>query len=169
MKALAFPTLLLVPCFLSLSASTAYSYEPIVSMAGEHRIVTPMDQPIEILASADQTDGKMGFLIIEGKPGQGPGPAITMTKTSQTLYVLEGTYEFHVGSKVFEGGPGTFLSVDAGQSHGFINKTAGKMLVVFSPGGYEQFFVDWDARDGLVPGPELGGLENKYGVTRPAP
>lgn len=147
----------------------ALAFEPIISKAGEHRLVTPMDQPIHILASAQQSDGDMGFLIIEGKPGQGPGPAIVMSKNSQTLYVLEGTYEFHVGEKVFDGGPGTFVAVDAGQSHGFINKTDGKMLVLFAPGGYEEFFVEWDAHDGLVPGPELGALESRYGVTRPAP
>lgn len=64
------------------------------------------------------------------------------------------------------GGPGTFVAVDKGQAHGFIGKTPGKLLVLFMPGGYEHFFMDWEAQ-GLVPGPELGALENSYGVTRP--
>lgn len=42
----------------------------------------------------------------------------------------------------------------------------GHIPSIFAPGGYEQFFVDWD-RLGLKPGPDLGKLENKYGVTRP--
>ena len=30
----------------------------------------------------------------------------------------------------------------------------------------EQFFMEWD-KQGLQPGPELGKLEESYGVTRP--
>ena len=144
----------------------ALAYEPIVSMQGEHHTVTPAVQSIEILAGAAQTDGELGVIVIEGKAGEGPGPAFTHTKESETWYVLEGTYEFHVGDKAFEGGPGTFISVDAGQVHGFKNKTDGRLLIVFSPGGYEQFFIDWDAQN-LERGPALGALENTYGVTRP--
>jgi quercetin dioxygenase-like cupin family protein len=132
---------------LMLSAAAAFAtglalpvlaYEPIVTMPGEGQTVTPAVQTIHILAGAPQTDGKLGMIVIEGKAGEGPGPSITHTKESETWYVLEGTYEFHVGEQVIEGGPGTFLSVDAGQPHGFINKTDGKLLIVFTPGGYEQ-------------------------------
>jgi hypothetical protein len=43
------------------------------------------------------------------------------------------------------------------------------LLVTFSPAGYEKFFQEWANTPGLMPGPDLGVLENKYGVTRPAP
>lgn len=145
----------------------AAAYDPVISMPGEHKTVTPAVQNIEILASADKTDGELGVIIIGGKAGEGPGPAIIHSKESESWYVLEGSYEFHVGEKTFEGGPGTFVSVDADQPHGFINKTDGKLLVIFSPGGYEQFFADWDDQD-LPRGPALGALEGTYGVTRPA-
>jgi mannose-6-phosphate isomerase-like protein (cupin superfamily) len=150
-------------------ALPALAYDPIITMPGEQQTVTPADQNIHIFAGADTTDGKIGFLVLEDVvAGGGPGPAITHSKESETWYVLEGTYEFHVGDTVFEGGPGTFVSVDAGQPHGFINKTAGKLLVVFAPGGYEEFFKEWDEK-GLARGPDLGKLEQTYGVTRPAP
>ena len=147
-------------------ALPAAAYDPIISMEGEHLTVTPAAQNIQILVGATQTDGKLGVIVIAGKAGEGPGPAITHSKESESWYVLEGTYEFHVGDKVFDAGPGTFVSVDAGQPHGFLNKTDGRLLVVFNPGGYEQFFVDWDEQD-LQRGPALGKLENSYGVTRP--
>ncbi|MGB3335849.1 MAG: cupin domain-containing protein [Devosia sp.] len=146
----------------------AFAYEPIITMAGEEQVVTPAAQTIHVLASAAQTDGELGLIIIDGKAGEGPGPSITHSKESETWYVLEGSYEFHVGDQVIDGGPGTFISVDAGQPHGFINKTDGKLMIVFTPGGYEDFFVQWDAKD-LPRGPELGALEQTYGVTRPAP
>lgn len=144
----------------------AWAYDPIVSMEGEHVTVTPAEQSIQILATADQTDGELGVIIIQGAAGEGPGPAIIHGERSESWYVLEGTYEFHVGEETFEGGPGTFLSLDAGQPHGFINRTAGRLLVIFNPGGYEQFFADWDAQD-LERGPELGELESRYGASRP--
>lgn len=100
------------------------------------------------------------------KAGDCPGPAIVHANEAEAWYVLDGTFEFHVGDQVFEGGPGTFIAVDAGQPHGYITKTDGRILVMYSPGGCEQFFVDWAAQ-GLVPGPELGALEQSYGVTRP--
>ena len=80
--------------------------------------------------------------------------------------MLEGNYEFHIGEKVVDGGAGTFLAFDAGTSHGYISKGPGKILVIYSPAGYEHFFMDWD-KLGLKPGPDLGKLENQYGVTRP--
>jgi quercetin dioxygenase-like cupin family protein len=155
---------------LLLTAGTlpSLAYDPIISLEGQHATVTPAVQTIQILAGAAQTDGKLGMIIIEGKAGEGPGPSITHSKESETWYVLEGTYEFHVGTEVIEGGPGTFISVDSGQPHGFVNKTDGRLLIVFTPGGYEEFFAEWDAKD-LQRGPELGALERSYGVTRPAP
>jgi quercetin dioxygenase-like cupin family protein len=160
--------------FLSLAAACAgmvlpaTGYDPVITMPGEQQTVTPADQRIHIYAGADTTDGNIGFIVIEGKPGEGPGPSITHAERAETWYVLEGTFEFHVGETVFEGGPGTFVSVGAGQPHGFNNKTDGKLLVVFTPGGFEEFFEEWDAKD-LPRGPEVGALEQTYGVTRPAP
>lgn len=165
MTSLTFPAAAVLAAGLSLPVA---AYEPIVTMEGDYTTVTPAAQTIHILAGADQTDGKIGVIIIEGAAGEGPGPSITHSKESETWYVLEGTYEFHVGDEVIEGGPGTFLSVDAGQPHGFIAKTDGRLLVTFTPGGYEAFFAEWDAKD-LPRGPELGALERTYGVTRPAP
>ena len=81
-------------------------------------------------------------------------------------YVLDGTFEFHLGDKAFDAGPGTFMRVDAGQPNGYTTKADGHILLVYIPGGYEHFFMDW-AKLGLKPGPDLAKLENSYGVTRP--
>ncbi|WP_449394174.1 cupin domain-containing protein [Devosia riboflavina] len=81
-----------------------------------------------------------------------------MRKRQRAGTSSKGTFDFHIGDETFEAGPGTFVSVDAGQAHGFNNKTDGKLLVIFNPGGYEQFFADW-AEQGLERGPALGALE----------
>ena len=82
-------------------------------------------------------------------------------------YVLDGTYEFTIGDEVFLGGPGTFVAVDAGVPRAFEAKTLGRLMLIYTPGGFDQFFKDWDDQ-GLEPGPELGALEAAYGVTRPS-
>jgi mannose-6-phosphate isomerase-like protein (cupin superfamily) len=143
-----------------------WAFDPIISMGGEHLTIHPSGATDEILATRDQTDGRFGIVTLSSNGNDGPGPAIVHANSAEIWYVLEGTYEFHVEDRVFEGGPGTFVAVDAGQSHGFVGKTPGKLLVIFMPGGYEQFFMDWD-RLGLEPGPELVELEESYGLTRP--
>jgi mannose-6-phosphate isomerase-like protein (cupin superfamily) len=150
-----------------LVTSPGLAFEPIVSLPGEHLTIHPNGNPDEILATREQTGGQLSVLILtDGAAGGGPGPAIVHAREAEFWYVLEGTYEFHIGDRVVEGVPGTFVAVDAGQPHGFITKTPGKLLTIFSPGGYEHFFMDWDALD-LAPGPDLGKLEQSYGVTRP--
>lgn len=152
----------------TVSLTSAEAFEPIISLGGEHRTIHPGGATDEILATREQTGGHFGILTVANKAGEGPGPAITHAREAEIWYVLEGQYEFHVGDRSFEGGPGTFVAVDAGEPHGFINKTDGKLLIIFSPGGYEHFFMDWDSL-GLERGPELGKLEQSYGVTRAAP
>lgn len=154
---------------LAAGVASAQAYEPIISLPGEHMTIFPGGGKHEILATGEQTDGKFSVLILTNAAGEGPGPSITHTLGSETWLVLEGTYELHVGDTVLEGGPGTFISVDVGQAHGFIAKTNGRLLVTFSAAGYEHFFMEWADTPGLMPGPDLGVLENKYGVTRPAP
>jgi mannose-6-phosphate isomerase-like protein (cupin superfamily) len=151
---------------LSAAASSAFAFEPIVSLGGEHRLLQCDGGTDEPLATREETDGQLGVIILPSQPGQGPGPAIIQHFGAESWYVLEGTFEFHVGGKSFDGGPGTFVAVDAGQPKGFIAKSAGRILVIYTPGGYEHFFMDW-AKLGLKPGPQLGALENQYGVTRP--
>ncbi len=149
-----------------LATGAATAFEPIISMPGEHLNIDPPGANIDVLATREQTDGQFGIIVINSKAGDGPGPAIVQSRGSETWYVVEGSYEFHVGDRVFQGGPGTMLAVDAGQKHGHIAKTAGKLLVIYQPGGYEHFFIEW--HETQVPkGPEAGKLEEKYGVTRP--
>jgi quercetin dioxygenase-like cupin family protein len=148
------------------ASTSALAFDPIISLGGQHRILERDGGTDELLATREETDGQLGVIIIPSKAGQGPGPAIIQHFGAESWYVLDGTFEFHVGAKSFDGGPGTFVAVDAGQPKGFIAKGDGHILVIYTPGGYEHFFMDW-ARLGLQPGPELGKLENQYGVTRP--
>jgi mannose-6-phosphate isomerase-like protein (cupin superfamily) len=148
------------------TATPASAFEPIVSIGGQHAVIHPGGGLQEVLATKEQTDGKFGATTTTDPAGGGPGASIVHANEAEMWYVLEGTFEFHVGGKVIEGGPGTFVAVDAGQPHEYVTKTPGELLMFWMPGGFEHFFIDWD-KQGLQPGPELGKLEQSYGVTRP--
>ena len=142
----------------------ASAFEPFYSIGGQHKTIHPSGANDELLATQEQTDGQLGFVVLDG---DGPGANIVHASRAEYWYVLEGTYRFTLGDKTFEGGPGTFVAAPAGTPHS-IQRTSGtgRWLAVFSPGGYEHFFMDWEAQ-GLSPGPELGVLEKRYGLTRP--
>ena len=142
---------------------SAQAFEPIISIGGEHRLIHRNAMTDELLATTEQTDGMFSVVTLDG---YGPGSPIVHSREAEIWYVVEGTYTFHVGDKTFEGGPGTFVAVDKDVPHYFTKAAPGKLLAIFIPGGYEQFFVDWE-KSALVPGPSVSDLEKVYGVSRP--
>lgn len=120
----------------------------------------------DILATGQQTDGQITILIGNDAAGTNTGGVMAHTQEAEMWYVLDGTYEFTIGDAVYLGGPGTFVAVDAGVPRTFEAKTQGRLMLIYTPGGFDQFFADWDEQ-GLEPGPELGVLEARYGITRP--
>ncbi len=145
---------------LTASGSAALAFEPIVSIGGQHTVIHPGGGHQEVLATKEQTDGKFGMTTTTDPAGStSGGGSMQHASEAEMWYVLDGTFEFHVGGKTYEGGPGTFVAVDAGQSHYFVTKTAGTLLMFWMPGGFEQFFIDWD-KSGIPPGPQLAPLES---------
>ena len=151
---------------LLVAAAPAWAFEPIVVIGGQVPALQMGGGAQEVLATKAQTDGMFGVLTTaDTAAGNGPG-MVMQNNYTELWYVLEGTYEFKAGGKTFEGGPGTFVAIDKGQPHSFETKSAGKLLMIYMPGGFEQFFMDWD-KQGLTTGAEIGALEASYGVTRP--
>lgn len=160
--------LLLVSATTLAMSSVSLAFDPILIPGGGYPIIHPNGAVDEIIATAEQTGGQFGIVTLAGPAGDGPGPAIIHHTGTDIFYVLEGEAQLFAGDKKIEGGPGSIVIADAGQPHGYIAKTPIKMLVIFVPGGYEHFFEEWE-KAGIKPGPDLGVLENRFGVTRPAP
>jgi mannose-6-phosphate isomerase-like protein (cupin superfamily) len=147
-----------------LACGGASAFEPFYSIAGQQTNIHPSGANDTILATQEQTDGQLGIVILDG---DGPGANIVHASRAEYWFVLEGTYQFTLDDKTFEGGPGTFVATPPGTKHNIALKSGpGRFLTIFSPGGYEHFFMDWE-KQGLSPGPALGALENTYGLTRP--
>jgi quercetin dioxygenase-like cupin family protein len=83
----------------------------------------------------------MTAIECEAAPGGGPPPHIHDDE-DEAIYVLDGEFEFLVGAETVAGGPGTFVFVPRGTVHRFActGERAGRILIVFTPGGMDGFF-----------------------------
>lgn len=117
----------------------------------------------KVLATPDLTDGQFSVVTLAGSAGQTIGGDLVPALSAEAWYVLTGTYEFHVGDRVFEGGPGTFVALDAGQMHSYADKTGGTLLAIYAP------VADRSAIPGIakqVIEPVSGRLQGSYGATQ---
>jgi quercetin dioxygenase-like cupin family protein len=92
-------------------------------------------------ASAEATGGSQSVLEFEAIPGGGPPPHIHSNE-DESLYVIDGEFEFLIGEQTLLAGPGAFAFIPRGSVHRFacVSKTPGRILAIFTPGGMDGFF-----------------------------
>lgn len=95
-----------------------------------------------IKLSAADTDGTLAVGLQVIRPGSGP-PCHVHASFDELFYILEGTFTFLAGEREFTVGPGATIYVPRGVAHRFANTgdADGKMLGVFSPAGFEEWFL----------------------------
>ena len=150
--------------------SSTLAFDPVIVPAGSGEMLEVLGSPLEVLVRSAQTDGDFSIVISADYPSGGPGPNVIHEERSETFFVLEGEYTFYSDGKEIKAGPGSIVVNPKGVRHGFINSgtTQGKLLMMYSPGGFEDFFTEVAAKK-MQPGPELGALEAKYGASRIPP
>ena len=128
-----------------------------------------------ILASKEDTGGTYSFIEAKVFPGGGPIPHI-QTREHEGFYVVEGQIIFNVDGQRIEAKPGTFVNIPPDVLHSFKNETNenAKMIIVSSPAGLEQFFVEAGlevSNNSVKPPPltdeekqKLVSLASKYGM-----
>jgi mannose-6-phosphate isomerase-like protein (cupin superfamily) len=96
-----------------------------------------------ILAFKEDTGGTYSFIEAKVFPGGGPIPHI-QTREHEWFYVVEGQIIFNVDEQRIEAKPGTFVNIPPNVLHSFKNETneTAKLIIVLSPPGMEQLFVD---------------------------
>ncbi|WP_313949557.1 cupin domain-containing protein [Frankia sp. AvcI1] len=94
-------------------------------------------------ASRDSTGGSLSFLEASIPPGSGPPPHIH-TLEDEAFYILSGSLEFRSGGQSRQVGTGDFIHVPRGVGHSFRNNGvhAVRMVFLYTPGGFENFFVE---------------------------
>ncbi len=96
-----------------------------------------------ILAFKEDTGGTYSFIEAKVFPGGGPIPHI-QTREHEGFYIIEGQIIFNVDGQRIEAKPGTFVNIPPNVLHSFKNETSeiAKLIIVLSPAGMEQLFVD---------------------------
>jgi quercetin dioxygenase-like cupin family protein len=112
------------------------------------------------------------YTIIEyTAPPTGMGPPVHYHRgMDESFYVLEGRMNFLIGEKRIVAAAGDFFHIPPGLAHAFWNTSEepARMIVTFSPGGFEELFADLAeiATDFPIPNAEartrVTTLDEKY-------
>jgi len=91
-----------------------------------------------IKLSGEQTGGR--FALMEDRlPARRATPYHLHHNEGETFYLLEGDMTFYSGSDKFTGTVGTTVFLPRGIPHGSRTDTAGRMLILTTPAGFDSF------------------------------
>jgi len=116
--------------------------ENLILNPGEGKMVPVPGHNIWFKITGEDTDGRYSLLEIE-LTGDGP-PQHIHKNEDEYFYVLEGEVKFLLGEKTSIAKAGTFVTVPKGTRHAWcqVDKKNAKILSMFSPAGFEKFFVE---------------------------
>ena len=90
--------------------------------------------------SSDDSQGQLSIIDHRVPAGFAPPPHIHQA-SDEALLVLDGELEGFCGNQAWRAGPGSLVYLPHGIAHGFTVSAAspGRLIVVVSPGGFDQF------------------------------
>lgn len=107
-----------------------------------------------------QTDGRLAQVEIDDPYGTAP-PMHVHDNEDETFYVLDGEVTVFAGEERVELRAGDYAFVPRGTSHAYlVGSERARMLVTFSPAGFEEFFLEIGVAgeappvDPVMPSPE---------------
>ncbi len=110
---------------------------------------------------------------------QGGAPPHSHDREDEALYVLEGDVEFLLGEDTIQARAGSCVHAPSGTLHTFRNvgKSPSRVLVVYSPGGFEKFVFEAgepategsSAPEGEPDVERIVQIGQKYGLRIPPP
>lgn len=146
---------------------------------GEGASVWFLGDLFEVKLAGEDT-GRAYSMVEETSPPQGGPPPHIQHNGDEALYVLEGEVEVLVGDRTTRAIAGSLAYyVTRGTLHTFknIGTSPSRVLAIFSPGGFERFFLEAGepASEGSSPPegePDVGRIVEigqKYGLEIPPP
>ncbi len=129
---------------------------PVVLGPGAGAQYAPAGHPQAVVkADGGATAGAYSLLELT-VAGAGPPPHVHHV-AAEAFYVLEGAVSIRVGADTVWAAAGAFVLVPPGTPHTFANAGAApaRMLTIFSPPGFEQFFARTAALDEPPGSPEF--------------
>jgi quercetin dioxygenase-like cupin family protein len=148
------------------SSFAAPQFQPILTNAGAGHTFTMLGTSMRLIATAASTGGRYTVLEQVTPPGWGP-PRHIHSREDEIFYILEGSYELHVGGERRTVSAGASAILPRGIPHGFRNvaSTPSRLLCVISPSGLEEFFLAV-AKCSPSPSPaQLVELARPFGLT----
>lgn len=102
----------------------------------------------ELLATSEQTGGKLGVFRLTVAPGSGP-PTHVHGMEVEFAYVVSGQFSFKLGDRVSSVPAGSFLFIPRKTPHTFKNvgTEPGVLLFGVSPAGFEMMFAEREGVD----------------------
>jgi mannose-6-phosphate isomerase-like protein (cupin superfamily) len=99
--------------------------------------------PMVIRVHGSATGGVVSAVESHDVPGGGPPPHVHH-REDETFQILEGEYEWTVGGKTFMAGKGStiFAPRKVPHTYRYVGQTAGRLLCVITPAGFEGFFEE---------------------------
>jgi mannose-6-phosphate isomerase-like protein (cupin superfamily) len=128
----------------------------------------PNGQQISILVAAEDCSGRMSMIETISPPGSGP-TYHAHSREDETFYVVEGEADIWVGDQVHhcKAGDHIYSPADVFHTYRSVGGADMKMIITYSPGGFEQSFLD--AEEILQSGKTLDDvarmLGERYGLT----
>jgi quercetin dioxygenase-like cupin family protein len=122
---------------------------------------------ITIKVGGEVTEGAFTVIETTTPPHAGP-PLHVHDREDESFYVLEGVFEFHIGSSSTRAQAGAFVMAPRRIPHRFQNvgETHGKLLIVCQPAGFEKFVEEFATLPPDQP-PDMEkmlALGRKYGI-----
>ncbi len=112
----------------------------VVRKAGEGKSIWMLGGLYHVKAAGDETGGAVTIMEMTIPAGMGPPPHTH--PGGEAVYVLEGKLRYHIGDEVVEGGPGSFFYIPEGTWENFEPTEQVRLLVIYIPGGIDQFFTE---------------------------
>ena len=98
-----------------------------------------------IVLSGNKTGGKYSLLELHfSTEKENEIPLHLHSRETLVIYILEGTFSFKYGNEKIDGNQGTVLKFERDIPHSYrkTGKTPGRLLILFLPAGFENFFLD---------------------------
>ena len=141
-------------------------FQPILTDAGGGHTFTMLGTSMRLITTAGDSGGRYTVLEQVTPPGWGP-PRHIHSREDEIFYVLEGSYDLHVGNERRTVSAGASATLPRGIPHGFRNVASAhsRLLCIIAPRGLEEYFLAL-AKCSPPPNPgQLVELARPFGLT----
>jgi quercetin dioxygenase-like cupin family protein len=144
----------------------ALPFHPVLIDADGGSTFTMLGTTMRLIATAANTGGR--YTVIEQVTPSGWGPPRHIhTREDEIFYILDGSYELHVGDERRTVSAGASAILPRNIPHGFRNvaSTPSRVVFVVTPGGLEDYFLAVAKCSPAPNPPQLAELARPFGLT----